>query len=216
MRRGMFSSHPRERGGKKERKNKNRFPNWIGTAIKRWKVGGERVFETYFANSRPSLFAANFRPLLLLFDIKNRFNSIVANLQTSQQSFCCSPSKNLEIIRQRSPPCCCCCCSVIDHPSIRRREEKREEGKKRGAGESFLLAVSTWTIRGRFYRGGWSKCTSSRVFRKTIWRNPDVVMFPAGELLSFSVHSRAAGVTREADTPLSLFNRSRSKIARPG
>lgn len=40
--------------------------------------------------------------------------------------------------------------------------------------------------RRRFYRASWSKCTS-RVFRKIVWRNPDVAMFPAGELLSFSV-----------------------------
>lgn len=39
---------------------------------------GERVFETYFVNSRPPrcLSPTSASPLLLLFDIKNRFNSI--------------------------------------------------------------------------------------------------------------------------------------------
>lgn len=68
------SARAAKEGGKKKKKNKNRFPNSIGTnSINRWKVG-ETGFRNFVKLAPLWLFVANF---LLLFDIKNRFDSML-------------------------------------------------------------------------------------------------------------------------------------------
>lgn len=70
------------------------------------------------------------------------------------------------------------------------------------------FAVSTWTVvsLGQVHEPRFSKKYLAKPRRGNV---------PSGGY-SASLFLRATGVTREADTPLSLFNRSRSKIPRPG
>lgn len=78
--RGRETERERETLLSEERKGLRCFARFFSPtrAPQLWGTTVRRVFETYFVNSRPPrcLSSTSASPLLLLFDIKNRFNSI--------------------------------------------------------------------------------------------------------------------------------------------
>lgn len=78
--RGRETERERETILSEERKGLRCFARFFSPtrAPQLWGTAVRRVFETYFVNSRPPrcLSPTSASPLLLLFDIKNRFNSI--------------------------------------------------------------------------------------------------------------------------------------------
>lgn len=70
-----------------------------------------------------------------------------------------------------------------DRSSVHPTTDGRERGEEWRTGESFLLAVSTWTVVSTSLE---QVHEPAAFFEKLFGENPDVVMFPAGDTLSLS------------------------------